>query len=112
MSYITLVKKIKSDGNLCSKCIDVSRRLERDGLMQAIDRVVIADERDPQSEGMVLARRYGVNRAPFFIAEEGRNRARVYTIYFVFIKEVLRKHIGDREELAELMDQNPELDFI
>lgn len=80
--------------------------------MTAIDRVVIADERNPESEGMVLAKRHGVTRAPFFIVEEAGHPARVYTVYFVFLKEVLRKRVDARDELAELMDQNPDLDFI
>ncbi|MFZ0257030.1 MAG: hypothetical protein WAN46_15610 [Gammaproteobacteria bacterium] len=112
MSYITLIKKVKFDGTLCSKCADVWRRLEQDGLLQAIDRIVIADERDPASEGMVLARRHAVNRAPFFIVEEAGQRARVYTVYLAFLKEVLRKRIDARDELAELIEHHPDLDFI
>jgi hypothetical protein len=112
MTFVTLVKKIKSDGALCAKCADVLHRLERDGLMPAIDRVAIADERDPQSEGMVLARQHGVSRAPFFIVEDATRRTQVYTVYFAFIKEVLQKRVDNRAALAELIDQNPDLNFI
>lgn len=112
MSAITLVKKIKSDGTPCAKCTEVWHRLQRDGHMTAIDRVVIADERDLRSEGMVLARRHGVSRAPFFLVEDARGITRVYTVYFLFVKEVLGKRIDARDELAELIDQHPDLDCI
>ncbi|MGC1953863.1 MAG: hypothetical protein WA970_15100 [Gammaproteobacteria bacterium] len=112
MSVITLVKKMKSNGDPCGKCIEVAHRLERDGFMQAIDRIVVADERDPQSEGMVLARRHGVSRAPFFIVEDPRQGLRIYTVYLAFVSEVLRKRTNARHELTELIEQNPDLDFI
>lgn len=112
MSAITLVKKMKSSGKLCAKCVEVAHRLERDGFMQAIDRIVLADERDPQSEGMVLARRYGVSRAPFFIVEAPRQCPRIYTVYLAFVREVLQQRTSARDELTELIEQNPDLDLI
>ena len=65
---ITLVKKIKLDGSPCRKCADVIGRLESGGLMSRIDHVVVADERDAESEGMRLASELGVDAAPFFIS--------------------------------------------
>ena len=53
--HITLVKKIKADGSPCRKCAEVQERLEKDGLIDKIDQIIIADERDPESEGMQLA---------------------------------------------------------
>ncbi len=50
--HITFVKKIKADGNPCRKCAEVQSRLEKDGHIDKIDRTVIADERDTDSEGM------------------------------------------------------------
>lgn len=112
MRTITLVKKIKADGSPCRKCADVLNRLEREGFLDDIDRVVVADERDSQSEGMRLAGRHRVERAPFFIVEDGVGAPRVYTVYFQFLKDVLRKRTDEHEELAELLAQHPELDFI
>ncbi len=112
MGRITLVKKIKADGTLCRKCADVLNRLERDGLTGTIDRIAIADERDPGSEGMRLAVRHGVDRAPFFVVEDEPGNVRVYTVYFRFLKDILRKQTDERDEIAEIMAQNPELDFI
>lgn len=111
MSRITLVKKIRADGSTCRKCAEVVQRLEREGYLENIDRVVVADERDAASEGWALAARHGVPGAPFFIVEEHGDE-RVYTVYFRFVREVLKGRISDRDELREMMESAPELDFI
>ncbi|MGH8579668.1 MAG: hypothetical protein ACREVK_05930 [Gammaproteobacteria bacterium] len=54
MPAITLVKKITADGLPCRKCAEVEVRLRESGLWARIDRVVIADKRDSDSEGMRL----------------------------------------------------------
>jgi hypothetical protein len=86
---ITLVKKILADGSPCKKCGDVLAKLESSGHMARIDQVVVADERDPASEGMAIAKRHNVNRAPFFMVEQEGKEAAIYTVYFKFVKEVL-----------------------
>lgn len=111
MRRITMVKKIKADGSPCRKCADVVRRLANDGLLRAIDCVVLADERMPDSEGWALAERHGASTAPFFVVEEG-GQSRVYTVYLQFVREVLQGRVGERDELKELMEASPELDFI
>ena len=111
MARITMVKKIKTDGSPCRKCDDVMRRLEKDGHWDAIDRVVVADERDPDTEGWSLAERHQVKVAPFFIVEED-GVERIYTVYFLLAREVLQQRVSERDELTELLDANPELDFI
>ena len=67
---ISMIKKIKADGSLCRKCAEVEKRLGDAGLAGRIDKIIIADERNPESEGMRLAAQYKVDRAPFFIVEE------------------------------------------
>ena len=111
MTRITLVKKVRADGAPCRKCADVDARLERDGVRARIDRVVVADERDPASEGMVLAARHGVERAPFFVVERPGRAAQVYTVYMCLLREVLEKKGDERAEVAELME-SAGLDFI
>ncbi|GAB4347483.1 MAG: hypothetical protein Kow006_07250 [Gammaproteobacteria bacterium] len=112
MAHITLVKKVTAEGLPCRKCRDVQERLEREGLLDAIDRVVVADERDPGSEGWELARRHGVERAPFFVVREN-GEERVYTVYFRFVREVLGAGRDDgRPPLDELMELGAEVDFI
>ncbi len=86
---ITLVKKILSDGTPCRKCIDVQNKLEQAGHLDRIDQVVEAHEDNPESPGMLLAKEYNVDRAPFFIVEEDGRPARVYTVYMKFLLEVL-----------------------
>ncbi|MDX1518588.1 MAG: hypothetical protein R3318_00600 [Gammaproteobacteria bacterium] len=85
---ITMIKKILADGSPCKKCAEVEQRLVASGQMGRIDEVIIADERDPDSAGMRLAREYGVDRAPFFIVEKDGN-TEIYTVYFKLVREVL-----------------------
>lgn len=87
---ITLVKKIKADGSPCAKCADVENRLVKGDHMLSIDEVIVADERDPDSKGMQLARQYSVELAPFFIVESDSGQIEIYTVYFKFLKEVLQ----------------------
>ena len=84
-----MVKKILDDGSPCKKCAEVEQRLVSARLMDKIDDIVIADERDLESPGMQLAREYQVERAPFFIVEEDGIPPRIYTVYFKLVKEVL-----------------------
>lgn len=111
MTTITLVKKIKADGTPCRKCVDIVDRLERDGVAGRIDRIVIADERDPGSEGMRIARHHDVDRAPFFVVERPGESPAVYTIYMRLLREVLQRPTSDDDEIAEIL-RTAKLDFI
>lgn len=108
---ITLVKKILADGSPCGKCGDVLNKLESNDQMKYIDEVLVADERDAQSPGMLIAAKYKVNRAPFFVVEDDQD-VKIYTVYFKFVKEVLDQKTTEKEELKEIMNDNPDLDFI
>lgn len=109
---ITFVKKILADGSACKKCGDVIRYLEEGDQMQYIDQTLIADERDPRSEGMLLAEELGVERAPFFVVEKENGEKEVYTIYFKFVKEVLKQQFQAKDEDKEILEQNSDLDFL
>lgn len=109
---ITLVKKIMADGSPCKKCGDVLKKLEESGQMSRIDQVLVADERDENSEGMQLAAKLDVNRAPFFVIEKDDEAPVVYTVYMKFVKEVLEQQTSAEDEAKELMNDNPDLDFI
>ncbi len=109
---ITMVKKINKDGSPCRKCADVLRQLEENGLLDRIDQIVVADKRDPDSEGMLLARKYKVEQAPFFVVEEDKQPTKIYTVYFKFVKEVLSEGVSEQQEIKEIMDQNPDLDYL
>lgn len=109
---ITFVKKIKADGTPCRKCAEVQSRLEKENYIDKIDQTVIADERDMNSEGMQLAKQYNINQAPFFIVEEDDKETKVYTVYFKFINEVLNGSSSEEEAAKDILDANPDLDFL
>lgn len=108
---ITLVKKVLADGSSCRKCADVIDKLESSGQMSRIDEIIVADERDADSEGMKLAKELNVDRAPFFIVEDA-GETEVYTVYMKFVKDVLEQKTEEADELKEIMNDNQDLDFL
>ena len=86
---ITFVKKIFADGSPCKKCGEVMDKMETANQMRFIDEVVIADEADSDSQGMLLAKQYEVSKAPFFLVEKVDGEVEIYTIYFKLVKDVL-----------------------
>ncbi len=88
MTQITFVKKILSNGELCKKCHEVSERLISDGLLDTIDHIAIADERDLSSEGMRLAKEHSVTRAPFFVVRDEKGGYEIFDVYFKFKKYI------------------------
>lgn len=109
---VTFVKKILKDGSPCRKCADVERRLNKADYMSRIDEIVIADERDEQSPGMLIAAKHDVRLAPFFVVEDGEE-TRVYTVYFKFVREELERNIKPSGQDAEdTLRANPDLDYI
>ena len=109
---ITMVKKVKADGLPCRKSASVLEELRTLGLMQSIGRVVAADERNPQSEGFMLATHHSVEAAPFFIVEREDGTQSVYTAYTRFLKDVFNHDISETKQAVELLSQHPDLDFI
>lgn len=106
MRRITLVKKVLADGSPCRKCREVESRMEKNGHDAWVDRVVIADERDPESAGWALARNHDVTVAPFFLVEEN-GRTRIYTVYLKFVREVIRSGSPELPVLAGVLEQRP-----
>merc|ERR1719359_149094 len=96
---VTFVKKIYPDGATCQKCDFVWKQIEKDGLTEKIDRIVVADERDMQSEGVLLAQKFKVTRAPFFVVNdtEVKDSEKVYDVYFKLKKEVFAQETGEKE---------------
>jgi len=107
---ITFVKKILASGEPCGKCRDVEDRLSAGNHWQSIDRVVVADERDEQSEGMRLAAELGVARAPFFIVETPDSTV-TYTVFLKFVKDVLGA-ATQNDDAQLVLASNPELDLL
>ena len=104
MSHIIFVKKIFLNGELCKKCAEVSERLERDGLLDFVNQIAVAEESDAASEGMRLARKYNVSRAPFFVVEEDDGTVHIFDIYFKF-----KKYLSSRAEIKH-QDSNNRID--
>lgn len=109
---IFMIKKIKEDGTPCRKCAEVEQRLLEAGLLDRIDQIFIADERDPDSAGMRLAAQYDIDHAPFFLVEEEGVPPRIYTVYLKFLKEVLGSASTEHDEVRDIMDKNPDIDFL
>jgi hypothetical protein len=87
---VIMVKKILADGSPCKKCGEVLSKLEKSELIGLIDEIIVADERDQESDGMKLAKELDVARAPFFVVyRDDGQKPEVHTIYIKFAKEVL-----------------------
>ncbi len=110
--HITFVKKIKADGTECRKCIEIQSRLKKDGYIEKINEIVIADENDENSAGLKLAKKYTVERAPFFIVEDEKNGITIYTVYFQFIKEIFGGRTTENDIAKDILDADNNLDFI
>ena len=55
---------------------------------------------------------HNVKLAPFFIVEDSNGNETIYTVYFKFVKEILNATATEAEVLSEIMDNNPDLDYI
>lgn len=86
--HIIMVKKQLSDGRDCDKCARAEELLRAQGLWDCIHEIVWAIEGDPQSPGMVMANRYNIDAAPFFVVQDGAGRQEVHTSVLKFIKEL------------------------
>lgn len=80
--HVTMVKKELASGLPCRKCMQAEELLRGRGLWDRVDRIAVAVENDPESEGMQLGRQFGIDSAPFFIVRDatGREEALVSTI--------------------------------
>jgi hypothetical protein len=94
--HITMVKKRLADGTECRKCQEAAAHLQSRGLWNRIDEVVWAREDDPDSPGMVLGTRLGVERAPFFVVKDERGEA-----VYVSVLQLVRERFGQAVTAAE-----------
>ncbi|MET0092655.1 MAG: hypothetical protein ABW120_03915 [Sedimenticola sp.] len=110
MPYITMVTKRKRNGQPCTKCRDIEARLKREGYFDLVDRVVIADQNDPDSEGRRLAEIYNVWQAPFFLVSNPQGEVTVYTVYYRFVRDVLKPTQESAQNFGESMEPAPLLE--
>ena len=100
-----MVKKVLADGSPCRKCIQAEEMLKRRKLWNRLDQVIIADERDPNSEGFQEAKRYDVETAPFFVVREG-DKETLYTSPLELIRQVLKpKKTQERIDVNSLREK-------
>lgn len=83
-----MVKKIKADGNPCTKCLQVEDLLRERGYHDRIDRFVYAEENNPLSEGYQLAEKFKVDVAPFFIVEKENTEPVIYKSVLAMINQL------------------------
>src|SRR5688572_18309297 len=86
---LVMVKKRLANGEPCGKCADAERLLKERGLWERIDEVVWADELDPESAGVQLARKYQVQLAPFYVLHDETGE-RVVTSTLKLVQELTR----------------------
>jgi hypothetical protein len=99
--HVTMVKKRLADGSECRKCQQATAHLQSRGLWDRIDDIVWADERDPASAGMVLGRRLGVERAPFFIVLDERGEA-VYASVLQLVRDRFEAPVTRAEQASSI----------
>jgi hypothetical protein len=112
MTTITLVQKVKSNGELCAKSARVINDLAARGLRQDIHRLVTADERNLASEGYKLASQYQIDAAPFFIVATDDGVTHIYPKYSRFLKNVFNLEPAENDEIAEIMAQSSDMYYI
>lgn len=99
---VTMVKKTLQDGSDCRKCAQATEQLRSRGLWDRIDEVVWAHEGKPDSPGMQLGARLGVDRAPFFVVRDDSGE-HVYTSVLKLIRERFQQKVSTHEQ-ARSMD--------
>jgi hypothetical protein len=99
--HVTMVKKKMADGTDCRKCAEVTDYLKRHGFWNRIDDVVWALENDPESPGMVLGKRLGVERAPFFVVRDDKGET-VYTSALQLIQARFGKEVSTEESARDI----------
>lgn len=98
--HITFVKKILANGELCQKCHDVSNRLGSENILPLINHICIADERDTDSEGLRLAKKYQVERAPFFLVKDEAGTTTVFEVYFKLKKFLIAQGLLEASQAS------------
>ena len=99
--HVTMVKKKLRDGTDCRKCAEATEHLRSRGLWDRIDEIVWAHEDDPQSPGMVLGARLGVERAPFFVVRDEQGE-KVYTSVLQLVRERFGQTVTTAEQARDI----------
>ena len=112
MQTIILVKKILTNGLPCKRCAEMLHKLEVSGYIEIINKIVIADERDSNSPGMLLAKKFHVDQAPFFVLEQPSGETLIVTTYSEFLEKAVGQTVDKKIALQDFYRNNNELDFL
>jgi hypothetical protein len=99
--HVTMVKKRLSDGTECRKCQEATALLQSRGLWSRIDEIVWAHEGDPDSLGMQMGTRFGVEQAPFLIVSDG-TREVVYVSVLRLAREQFEEAVSAQQQAAAI----------
>jgi hypothetical protein len=99
--HITMVKKALTGGSECRKCEEASEYLRSRGLWGRVNEVIWAVEDDPDSPGMELGRRHGVDRVPFFVIRDDQGET-VCTSVLQLVRERLGTNVAVTEEIQAI----------
>ncbi len=95
-----MVLKKSIGGSTCRKCMDVTNRLHRDGLLDQINQFIFLDSKNPTGPGAEYATAHDVKTMPFFIAKEN-GKDTPYPLYFKFKKSVFKGGDDAESKAAE-----------
>ena len=119
--HVTMVKKRLASGEPCRKCAQAEEILRARGAWGQIDDVVWAVEDEPESEGMRLARRYGIDTAPFFLVDAGDGAKVAYGSVLQLLRERLENEPNrpagavdpaDIQGIAQELEQRPPAEIV
>jgi phosphoadenosine phosphosulfate reductase len=119
--HVTMVKKRLASGEACRKCLEAEQILRARGAWGQIDQVVWAVENEPDSEGMQLAKTYGIDAAPFFLVDEGNGAKVAYGSVLKLLRERLESlparplasvDPADIDGIALELEQRPPLEIV
>lgn len=85
--HVTMVKKRLASGDPCEKCAQAEEMLRRRDLWDRIDDVLWAVEGEPDSPGLVVARKHGIELAPFFVVRADDGQETVVTSTLRLVKQ-------------------------
>lgn len=101
---VTMVKKQLASGEPCRKCMQAEELLKNRGLWDRVDEVIWAVENDPNSAGMKLGERYGVDTAPFFIVTGDDGKETVYRSALQFVRDLTASAARPADSASGAMD--------
>ena len=99
--HLTMVKKALTDGSDCRKCEEATEYLRSRGLWGRVNEVLWVVEDDPDSPGMELGRRHGVDRVPFFVIRDDQGET-LYTSVLQLVRERLGTSVSAEEEIQAI----------